>query len=167
MKRGTRLRRMIVVLALGVAIGTMIMATPATAHFRSSIDHIWSHIKPKADARYINVKGNERGVAVAGLVMNADGTVAGYFNRYGGAPVVLHTADTGRYTIGFPGKTFTYGNSIISMTPNSGPIDGTAVTAGHISSPPYSLDVNTFNAADNTAEDRTFQLLVFLASPSG
>jgi len=52
-KRGTRLRRMIVVLAIGVAIGTMIMATPASAHFRSSIDHIWSHIKPKADARYL------------------------------------------------------------------------------------------------------------------
>jgi hypothetical protein len=51
-KRGTRLRRTIVVLALGIAIGTMIVATPAGAHFRSSIDHIWSHIKTKADARY-------------------------------------------------------------------------------------------------------------------
>jgi hypothetical protein len=54
-KRGTRLRRTIVVLALGVALGTMIVATPASAHFRSSIDHIWSHIKPKADVRYVNV----------------------------------------------------------------------------------------------------------------
>lgn len=56
-KRGTQLRRMIVVLALGVAIGTMIVATPASAHFRSSIDHIWSHIKPKADARYVRASG--------------------------------------------------------------------------------------------------------------
>jgi hypothetical protein len=51
-KRGSKLRRTIVVLALGVSIGTMIMATPAAAHFRASITHIWSHIRPKADARY-------------------------------------------------------------------------------------------------------------------
>jgi hypothetical protein len=44
---------MTVVLALGVAIGTMIMATPTSGHFQSSIDHIWSHIKPKADRRYL------------------------------------------------------------------------------------------------------------------
>jgi hypothetical protein len=54
-KRGTRLRRTIVVLALGIAIGSMIMAAPAAADFRASISHIWSHIKPKADVRYVNV----------------------------------------------------------------------------------------------------------------
>jgi hypothetical protein len=52
--RGMRRWRAVGVLAIGVAIGTMVVATPAGAHFRSSIDHIWSHIKPKADARYVN-----------------------------------------------------------------------------------------------------------------
>jgi len=32
-------------------IGVLVSATPAGAHFQASIDHIWSHIKPKADAR--------------------------------------------------------------------------------------------------------------------
>jgi hypothetical protein len=46
--------RMAAVLALGVTLGTMLMATPATAHFLPSISHIWSHIRPLADTRYVN-----------------------------------------------------------------------------------------------------------------
>jgi hypothetical protein len=46
--------RMAAVLALGVTLGTMLMATPATAHFLPSITHIWSHIRPLADTRYVN-----------------------------------------------------------------------------------------------------------------
>lgn len=53
-KRGSnKLWQTITVLAVGVAVGTMLMATPATAHFLPSIAHIWSHIKPKTDARYV------------------------------------------------------------------------------------------------------------------
>jgi hypothetical protein len=40
------------VLAAGVAVGAVLFATPAAGHFQASITHIWSHIKPKADARY-------------------------------------------------------------------------------------------------------------------
>lgn len=46
--------RMAAVLALGVTLGTMLMATPATAHFLPSISHIWAHIRPLADTRYVN-----------------------------------------------------------------------------------------------------------------
>ena len=46
--------RMAAVLALGITLGTMLMATPATAHFLPSISHIWSHIRPLADTRYVN-----------------------------------------------------------------------------------------------------------------
>jgi hypothetical protein len=42
------------VLAAGVAVGAVLFATPAAGHFQASIDHIWSHIKPKADKRYVN-----------------------------------------------------------------------------------------------------------------
>jgi hypothetical protein len=53
-KRGTRLRRTIAVLALGIAIGTMMVATPAGAHVGGTVGHLWNdHIKPKADARYL------------------------------------------------------------------------------------------------------------------
>jgi hypothetical protein len=54
---------MIVVLALGVAIGTMIMATPATAHFQASISHIAKHMKQifytksQSNARYVRATG--------------------------------------------------------------------------------------------------------------
>jgi hypothetical protein len=53
-KRGTRLRRTIVVLALGIAIGTMIVATPAMGHVGGTVGHLWNdHIKPRGDARYL------------------------------------------------------------------------------------------------------------------
>jgi hypothetical protein len=166
-KRGTRLRRMIAVLAVGIAIGTMIMASPAAADFRASISHIWSHIKPKADARYVNVKGNEQGVAVAGLSMNAAGTVTRYWNRYGGAPVVSHTADSGVYYVGFPGKVFTNTNSTLSATPDTPSSVSTAINADYISGAGISIAVLTKNSTDNAFVDRGFHLTVYLASPTG
>jgi hypothetical protein len=56
MGEGNRTRRWktATVLALGAVIGTMLVAQPAGAHFLPDIGHIWSHIKPKADARYAN-----------------------------------------------------------------------------------------------------------------
>ena len=41
------------VLALGAVIGIMLVAQPAGAHFLPSINHIWAHIKHKADHRYL------------------------------------------------------------------------------------------------------------------
>jgi hypothetical protein len=46
------------VLALGAIVGVMLVAPPAGAHFLPSINHIWNHIKPKADATYVNEKGS-------------------------------------------------------------------------------------------------------------
>jgi hypothetical protein len=45
--------RATVVVALGVIIGVMLLAPPAGAHFQASIRHIWHHIRPKADQRYL------------------------------------------------------------------------------------------------------------------
>jgi len=39
-------------LTLGAVIGVMLVAQPAGAHFLPDINHIWAHIKPKADNRY-------------------------------------------------------------------------------------------------------------------
>ena len=47
--RSTRRWRLATLLALGVVIGVLVSATPAGAHFQASINHIWSHIKPKAE----------------------------------------------------------------------------------------------------------------------
>jgi len=48
-----------------------------------------------------------RGVALAGAVIEGNGTVDTYFNRFGGAPTVAHTS-TGWYAITFPGMTAWY-----------------------------------------------------------
>jgi hypothetical protein len=62
------------VLALGVAIGSLIAATPAAAHFRASINHIWFHIKPKADARYL--QQSMKTVVVSDTALNGQFEVA-------------------------------------------------------------------------------------------
>jgi hypothetical protein len=54
-KRVSRRWRTAAVLALGVAIGTVLVATPAASHI-GSVTHLWNaHIKPRADTRYVNV----------------------------------------------------------------------------------------------------------------
>ena len=51
-KKKTRRWRAAGLLAAGVAIGTVLMATPAAGHI-GSVSHLWNHhIKPKADQRY-------------------------------------------------------------------------------------------------------------------
>lgn len=69
MRRITRLRGTIAVLALGVAIGAMMVATPAGAHVGGTVNHLWEHLKPKADARYLQ---NTKTVVVSDTVN--DGT---------------------------------------------------------------------------------------------
>ena len=46
---------------------------------------------------------NEGGGALAGANVTSTGTVIAYFNRFGGAPTVSHTAASGIYVITFPG----------------------------------------------------------------
>ena len=52
--RGLRRWRAAALLAVGVAIGVMVVATPAVSHVGGTVSHLWNqHIKPKADARYV------------------------------------------------------------------------------------------------------------------
>ena len=53
-KRVSRRWRTVAVLAVGVLVGVALAAGPAQGHF-GTVKHLWNHhIKPKADARYIN-----------------------------------------------------------------------------------------------------------------
>ena len=55
-KRVSRRWRTTAVLALGVVIGTVLVATPAGSHI-GSVTHLWkNHIRPKADKRYLRYK---------------------------------------------------------------------------------------------------------------
>ena len=165
--RAMRRWRAASLLAVGAVIGMVMVATPAGAHVGGTVSHLWNqHIKPKTDARYVNVKGDERGVAVAGLSMNSAGTVTRYFNRYGGAPVV-NKSGTGVYYVGFPGKVFTNSNSVLSATPDTPSGVSTAINADYISGAGISIAVLTKNSTDNAFADRGFHLTVYLASPTG
>jgi hypothetical protein len=73
-KRFSRRWRIATLLVAGALIGILLTASPAGAHFQASINHIWHHIKPKADKRYVNV--NEK--AQLGIVRaQKDGTSGG------------------------------------------------------------------------------------------
>jgi hypothetical protein len=53
--RALRRWRTAAVLAVGVSIGVAMIATPAAGHVGGTVNHLWGHLKPKADARYANV----------------------------------------------------------------------------------------------------------------
>jgi hypothetical protein len=60
--RGLRRWRAVALLAVGMTIGVVMVATPAGAHVGGTVGHLWNdHIKPKADARYANaVSGTDK-----------------------------------------------------------------------------------------------------------
>jgi hypothetical protein len=102
-----------------------------------------------------------RGVALAGAVVTPSGTVDTYFNRFGGAPTVSHTA-TGFYQISFPGLTAWY-----IATPPMVSLIGTSsagfVTASTSGGQFYVLTQNT----SGVNADRYFSLISFPMSSTG
>jgi hypothetical protein len=44
--------KVVVLLATGIVIGVVMAGSPAGAHVGGTVNHLWSHLKPKADARY-------------------------------------------------------------------------------------------------------------------
>lgn len=52
--------RTVALVAIGVAIGTSMTATPVYSHVGGSVTHLWNHLKPKTDARYYT-KGQANG----------------------------------------------------------------------------------------------------------
>jgi hypothetical protein len=76
-QRVSRRWRTATVLAIGVAIGSALVATPVSSHVGGTVTHLWNdHIRPKADARYYTkAQANARYVNVgekATSAANAD-----------------------------------------------------------------------------------------------
>ena len=44
--------KVVALLATGMAIGLVLAGSPAGAHVGGTVNHLWGHLKPKADARY-------------------------------------------------------------------------------------------------------------------
>jgi hypothetical protein len=82
--------RLAALLASGVAIGVLMVGTPAGAHVGGSVNHLWNHLKPKADKRYVNES------ELLWAVVRDDGTLV----RDHGATHVT-TAGTGNYRVFF------------------------------------------------------------------
>jgi hypothetical protein len=136
-KRGTRLRRMIAVLAVGIAIGTMIMASPAAADFRSSINHIWSHIKPKADARY------DRPVIKTGETVR--GTIGGQFSSAAAGEVGFNAQLPRAAPFGLDDAHVTIDGTAEDTGQCSGTAANPTAAAGHVCMYPYSVSNMTPN----------------------
>jgi hypothetical protein len=61
MRGKARRWKVVALLAVGMAIGVTMTATPAASHVGGTVAHLWSHLKPLADARYANaVAGTDK-----------------------------------------------------------------------------------------------------------
>ncbi|HSE82517.1 MAG TPA: hypothetical protein VLA87_12650 [Gaiellaceae bacterium] len=83
----------VALLAAGIAIGIVMVATPAAAHVGGSVNHLWNHLKPKADKRYVNE--NE----LLWAVVNADPTTPTIARGNGVASVTK--SGVGNYVVAF------------------------------------------------------------------
>jgi hypothetical protein len=71
--------KLVALLAAGIAIGVVMMGTPAGAHVGGSVSHLWNqHIKPKTDARYYT-KSQANGRFLPGGNLPAGRTVRGTY----------------------------------------------------------------------------------------
>lgn len=52
--RKERRWKLVALVAAGIMIGVAMVGTPAGAHVGGTVNHLWNHLKPKADKRYVN-----------------------------------------------------------------------------------------------------------------
>jgi hypothetical protein len=107
------------------------------------------------------LSANTVGVPIAGANVDDDGggTVTTFFNRFGGAPTVTHTPDSGFYILSFPGLEGRVcdDNSVVLVSRNRGS-DG-FINRGCSGGNPT---VRTRSPA-NAAEDAEFDIVIFVA----
>ena len=110
------------------------------------------------------VKGDARGLAVAGAVIDDSGSVTSWFNRAGGAPTVDGTG-VGDYDVAFPGVNVATATHVANTT---------IVGVFGMATVDYSggeLHVRTYtgNLAADTfeADDRKFTVTVYASSAAG
>jgi hypothetical protein len=74
--------KLVALLAAGIAIGVVMVGTPAGAHVGGSVSHLWNqHIKPKTDARYYT-KSTANARFLPGGNLPAGSTIRGSFIVY-------------------------------------------------------------------------------------
>jgi hypothetical protein len=89
--RKERRWKLVALLATGMAIGVVMVGTPAGAHVGGTVNHVWNHLKPKADARYVN-----EGELLWAVVDGTTGTLA-----RGNRVTSVSKSGTGLYQVRF------------------------------------------------------------------
>ena len=80
--------RSTVLLAAGIALGIALTATPAATHVGGTVGHLWRHIKPRADARYLQKVARPR-QTFSGQISVRYTPNAGFVLAQGSYPVPL------------------------------------------------------------------------------
>jgi hypothetical protein len=110
-KRVSRRWRTAALLTVGILIGVAVAASPAVGHY-GSIKHFWNtHIKPRADARYVNANEPAANAVNAQTAANALGIAD---NTVNGAKVVdnsLAGADINESSLGSVPSASSAGNA--------------------------------------------------------
>lgn len=81
-------RKWIVVSMSLLAAAAILMVTPAGAHINRSVDHVWSHIRDRADARY------EKKTQTVWAMVNHNGTNYTLARGRGATGVATHDINT-------------------------------------------------------------------------
>ncbi len=70
--RTERRWRLVALLATGMILGIVMVGTSAGAHVGGSVNHLWNHLKPKADKRYLPAQNLPGGKTMRGTYMLGD-----------------------------------------------------------------------------------------------
>jgi len=147
---GERRSKHVALLAVGIAVGAVTIGTPAGAHVGGTVKHLWNHLKPKADARYVNASENPWAIVdSAGTVVRGNRVVSATRVATGQFEVIF---DRGPATV----RTCAYVATL--ATPDFGTVPG-EISAASRSGNPNGVFVRTWDST-GTAANLGFHLAV-------
>ena len=167
MKRSSRLRPSP---AMVVALIALIAALSTVAYAASKIDTndlkngaVTAKKLHRGSVTTKKIKRSAQGVAIAGLNVNKDGSIASWFNRVGGQPKVTHLSGDFNYDIVIPGASVSNDNSVLSATPETGSVAHTLINAGYFTTGSGVGAIVVQTKTPTGFEEQGFHLLVFRA----
>jgi hypothetical protein len=156
--------KLVALLAAGIAIGVVMVGTPAGAHVGGSVSHLWNqHIKPKTDARYYTKSQangryvNERELLWA--VVNSSATTPSIARGNGVTSVTK--SGVGNYVVAFNRnvRQCVY-NATIGLPGSSGTESPGFITVVGAAVNVNAVFVTTDDIAGASVDDRDFHLIV-------
>jgi hypothetical protein len=143
-------RTAVALLAAGMAIGIVMVGTPAGAHVGGTVNHLWKHLKPKADPRYVNE------TELLWAVVDGDGEAIVRGNR----AVSVNRSSAGIYQVRFTRnvRSCVYVASTGLTGASGNPPPGEIAVVGEAASV-RGVWIQTWDSA-GTSVDRDFHLIV-------